>query len=763
MTVGLPTAGEEPWGDELNAAITGIDGRVTSLEAGGGGGSRYATVLIFNGESNSGGLAENAKATASEIAPRSQVQIFDNTGLASFQTLDIGTNNLVGHAEFAAQEKANRHGWELGLANSVEAGEWLNSTVYLIKTGQGGSTISQWDDTDPYWTTFLARTRPALSILRSQGLIPCIYVWWTLGINDKGAGTTVAAWRAGVEAFFVRLRNELGYVPIFAPTFMTYVGMSLWNDALRAMASSDNMLQIIDSTGAGVISQPDFGADAHWNYDGMKLLASRLGLASRNFGQHEGYNARRIDMMATSQTVAPPVAPDVSLVCAPTSVTFTEGSAGGVTAVSLNKAPPTNITVTVSISGGNSAVAPATLTFTTTNWGTGQNVTATSPNDGTASGNRSATITLSSLGVSGPATVAVTIVDAGVGATAPVNSVLPVITGATTLSSVLTCSQGTWTQSPTSYAFQWKRDGTNIAGETTNTHTVVTGDQGHAVTCSVTATNATGSTTATTVATNVPLPAAPANTVLPAITGTATVGSLLTCSQGTWNGSPSSYAYQWKRDLVAIAGATATTYTIQTTDKNTTLTCTVTATNANGSSPATATGVAIPGDPWVALTPVTWSSLQNASTPSAGTLLWNTTIPGGGLVATAINVTQPFDIELEYASAQDAAIVTVDADNVAYYDWNAQNFLFCAYPYQGAMYVGTTMGNPAPLPGVSLAYPCRIKISKSVNDVVFRYGAGTNPYGAVVQTLAGVLSGQTTAYIKGMYLGPGTTLKVNKE
>ena len=40
---------------------------------------------------------------------------------------------------------------------------------------------------------------------------------------------------------------------------------------------------------------------------------------------------------------------------------------------------------------------------------------------------------------------------------APVNSTLPVISGTTTITSVLTSTNGTWTNSPTSYAYQWKR------------------------------------------------------------------------------------------------------------------------------------------------------------------------------------------------------------------------------------------------------------------------------------------------------------------
>jgi len=60
--------------------------------------------------------------------------------------------------------------------------------------------------------------------------------------------------------------------------------------------------------------------------------------------------------------------------------------------------------------------------------------------------------------------------------------------------SVCNVTNGNWTGAPTSYAYQWTRDGTNIAGATAATYTLAAADvPGHGIACVVTATNATGS------------------------------------------------------------------------------------------------------------------------------------------------------------------------------------------------------------------------------------------------------------------------------
>ena len=79
----------------------------------------------------------------------------------------------------------------------------------------------------------------------------------------------------------------------------------------------------------------------------------------------------------------------------------------------------------------------------------------------------------------------------------PVNTALPVISGSLAHGSALTVSNGTWSNSPTSYTYQWLSGGTVIPGQTTSSYTTVAGDVGKQITAKVTAKNAVGSATAT--------------------------------------------------------------------------------------------------------------------------------------------------------------------------------------------------------------------------------------------------------------------------
>lgn len=89
----------------------------------------------------------------------------------------------------------------------------------------------------------------------------------------------------------------------------------------------------------------------------------------------------------------------------------------------------------------------------------------------------------------------------------------------------------------------------------------------------------------------------PVLTVSPAITGTAQVANVLTCSNGTFTGDATIVrSFQWYAGGVAISGANAATYLPVTADIGKVVTCRVTGTNAAGSAqgwaPATSAVIA---------------------------------------------------------------------------------------------------------------------------------------------------------------------------
>lgn len=75
----------------------------------------------------------------------------------------------------------------------------------------------------------------------------------------------------------------------------------------------------------------------------------------------------------------------------------------------------------------------------------------------------------------------------------PNNTVAPVVSGTPSIGQTLSTTNGTWANTPTSYAYQWLRGGSTISGATNSTYTLVTADTNLLITCRVTATNSGGS------------------------------------------------------------------------------------------------------------------------------------------------------------------------------------------------------------------------------------------------------------------------------
>jgi photosystem II stability/assembly factor-like uncharacterized protein/beta-lactamase superfamily II metal-dependent hydrolase len=183
-------------------------------------------------------------------------------------------------------------------------------------------------------------------------------------------------------------------------------------------------------------------------------------------------------------------------------------------------------------------------------------------------------------------------------ASPPANTSPPVVSGTPALGQALSCSAGSWTGTPTpTFTYQWLRDGSPISGATQNTYTVQAADQGHGIACWVTAANSAGQASVTSNTVQVP-PAnisPPANTSPPVVSGTPALGQALSCSAGSWTGTPTpTFTYQWLRDGSPISGATQNTYIVQAADQGHGIACWVTAANSAGQASVTSNTLPAP-------------------------------------------------------------------------------------------------------------------------------------------------------------------------
>ena len=230
-------------------------------------------LIISFGESNSGGRADNAELSESEALARPELPILNvNTDL--FEPLLIGTNNNLDHQGLDSTE----HGWECGLANLVSDDPEIDA--YYVQTGQGGSTVAEWDGigTDP----FIAERDDRVNTAKSLKNFDHIAWWVSLGINDAIAGVTNPVIDADYyEANMLGIINDLktlcpGSKVVIAELIDTGSGtpqmilQQQFNVRLQSIATNDPDVVTVS---VGGLSLRD---NNHWDYAGMKILASRM-------------------------------------------------------------------------------------------------------------------------------------------------------------------------------------------------------------------------------------------------------------------------------------------------------------------------------------------------------------------------------------------------------------------------------------------------------------------------------------------------------
>lgn len=188
----------------------------------------------------------------------------------------------------------------------------------------------------------------------------------------------------------------------------------------------------------------------------------------------------------------------------------------------------------------------------------------------------------------GPAAQAITTV------APPVNTAQPVVTPfAPVVGQTVTATGDMWTNSPTSFAYQWyscvPTTCTAIPAATGPSYTVAPTDLGHTLRVDVTATNADG-TAMVSAASAVVVEFAPAFVSGPSITGNAVQGQTLAEVHGMWANLPASFSLQWYdcdpagTNCAPIGGATGQTYVLGAGDVGHTIKVTEVAANVLGSA-----------------------------------------------------------------------------------------------------------------------------------------------------------------------------------
>jgi large repetitive protein len=178
----------------------------------------------------------------------------------------------------------------------------------------------------------------------------------------------------------------------------------------------------------------------------------------------------------------------------------------------------------------------------------------------------------------------------------------PAISGTAQEGGVLTVTPGDWSgDPPIAFSYAWSD------GQSGDSITLSAGDVGQTLTVTVTASNDFGEDTATSDSVGPVLPAPPAPSGPPAISGTPQQGQTLSVSNGTWTGNPTSFSYAWEdcdgsgANCTTITGATSSSYTPMAADVGGTIVAQVTAKNPGGQNSATsaAAGPVLPPSPTI--------------------------------------------------------------------------------------------------------------------------------------------------------------------
>ena len=272
---------------------------------------------------------------------------------------------------------------------------------------------------------------------------------------------------------------------------------------------------------------------------------------------------------------------------------------------------------------------------------------------------------------------------------APVNTVAPVVspTSGTAGTTTYSCTTGTWTNSPTSYAYQWQYNDSgslylNISGATSSTYSPPSNFFSFyfsPIRCRVTASNAGGSNQAFSNTASVSAPLSPPSGGSVSLSGTGVAGTSITATTSGWSNSPTSYSVRiyasttnppTTSDILKASSSTSSvSYTVTTFDASPPpyyFKAFATATNAAGTSSEVGSNVILSslGAPSTPGTPTMVYDSAN-STPSnwAYDISW-TASTGGGTIQ--------YQLDCQASNDQSTILSTATRPSSGLYSSNSQ-------------------------------------------------------------------------------------------
>lgn len=154
----------------------------------------------------------------------------------------------------------------------------------------------------------------------------------------------------------------------------------------------------------------------------------------------------------------------------------------------------------------------------------------------------------------------------------------PSISGTNQVGMTLSATTGTWSPTPTTFSYQWRRDGMDINFATNSTYTLIGDDYQHNISVRVTGSRVGNITAAgTSGSMYISYKGDFLNTPNLTVNGIMMVGEYLYAVPGNWPNDVNK-TYQWQANLVNIPNAISDTYQLQAADKNKTITLKMTVT-----------------------------------------------------------------------------------------------------------------------------------------------------------------------------------------